>query len=69
MHRGSVIFLFLFYAFIASVISQNFLIILTDDQDLLLKSLGPLKKIESLLTNQGVFFSNAVCLTEVKTLT
>lgn len=50
-------FLYLF----TSVLSQNFLIILTDDQDVLLKSLMPLKKIENYLTSQGVIFSNAVC--------
>jgi hypothetical protein len=47
---------------VVGVLSQNFLIILTDDQDLLLKSLVPLKKIDTHLTSQGVIFSNAVCI-------
>lgn len=54
--------IFLVNLLIASCLSQNFLIILTDDQDLLLKSLVPLKQIESQLTSQGVIFSNAVCI-------
>lgn len=53
---------FLFQLLIVGAVSQNFLIILTDDQDLLLKSLAPLKKIDSHLTSQGVIFSNAVCI-------
>lgn len=46
--------------FHSAVGSYNFLIVITDDQDLLLKSLEPLKKIDNLLTNKGVIFSNAV---------
>lgn len=52
--------LFTLHLLIASALGQNFLIILTDDQDLLLKSLTPLKKIDNQLTRQGVIFSNAV---------
>ena len=40
----------------------NFVIILTDDQDVLLDSLAPLKKIENYLTKAGVSFSNAVSI-------
>lgn len=41
-------------------ISPNILIVLTDDQDLLLKSLEHLPKIDKLLTNKGAIFANAV---------
>lgn len=40
--------------------SPNILFILTDDQDLLLKSLEYLPKIDELLIKQGAIFSNAV---------
>jgi hypothetical protein len=38
----------------------NILLVLTDDQDLLLKSLEYLPKIDKLLTSKGAIFSNAV---------
>lgn len=40
--------------------SPNILLVLTDDQDLLLKSLEHLPKIDKLLTNKGAIFANAV---------
>lgn len=43
-----------------SSLSQNFVIILTDDQDLLLQSLKPLAQIDKYLSSQGVIFTNAV---------
>lgn len=38
----------------------NFIVLLTDDQDLLLNSLEPLKNIEKLIANKGTIFKNAV---------
>jgi hypothetical protein len=38
----------------------NFIIFLTDDQDLILNSLEPLKNIEKFVTSKGVIFKNAV---------
>lgn len=58
MHRT--LFVFIIFYNILSISSQNFVIILTDDQDLLLKSLKPLKKIDKLLSAQGAIFTNAV---------
>ena len=40
--------------------SPNVVVIFTDDQDLLLKSLEFLPKIDKLLVNKGVSFLNAV---------
>lgn len=40
--------------------SPNIVVILTDDQDLLMKSLDYLPKIDKLLVNKGAIFSNAV---------
>lgn len=40
--------------------TPNILLVLTDDQDLLLKSLEHLPKIDKLLTNKGAIFANAV---------
>jgi hypothetical protein len=40
--------------------TPNIVIILTDDQDLVLKSLEYLPKINNLLTNKGAIFANAV---------
>ncbi|XP_070491658.1 N-acetylglucosamine-6-sulfatase-like isoform X1 [Chironomus tepperi] len=37
----------------------NFIIFLTDDQDLILNSLEPLKNIEKFVTSKGVIFKNA----------
>lgn len=54
------LFLITIFHHFLSAVSQNFVIILTDDQDLLLKSLKPLVKIDQLLSSQGVIFTNAV---------
>lgn len=54
------LFLITIFHYFLSAFCQNFVIILTDDQDLLLKSLKPLAKIEKLLSSQGVIFTNAV---------
>jgi hypothetical protein len=43
-----------------TVAVPNVVVILTDDQDLVLKSLEYLPKINSLLTNKGTIFANAV---------
>jgi hypothetical protein len=51
---------FLYILLQSALAKPNFVIILTDDQDSLLNSLEPLKKIEKYLTNSGVSFSNAV---------
>lgn len=40
--------------------SPNIVLILTDDQDLLLKSLEYLPKIDKLITNKGAIFTNSV---------
>lgn len=47
--------------------SPNILLLLTDDQDLLLKSLEFLPKIDKLLTNKGTTFINAVSFLELST--
>lgn len=53
--------LVVFVTFIGlSLAVPNFVFILTDDQDLVLKSLEYLPKINSLLTNKGTIFANAV---------
>lgn len=47
--------------FLVSVLATpNIVIILTDDQDLVLKSLEYLPKINNLLKNKGAIFANAV---------
>lgn len=52
-----------YLAFIAAAVScssHNVIVILTDDQDVLLKSMEFLPKIDKLLVNKGTTFSNAV---------
>lgn len=39
----------------------NFVIIMTDDQDIVLNGLTPMKKTLDLLADQGATFRNAVC--------
>ncbi|KAG5684857.1 hypothetical protein PVAND_014067 [Polypedilum vanderplanki] len=53
------ILLLLFLSLTSALSKPNFVIILTDDQDLLLDSLKPLQKIEKYLINNGVIFLNA----------
>lgn len=38
----------------------NFVIIMTDDQDVVLNGLLPMKKTQELLSQEGVTFANAV---------
>jgi hypothetical protein len=48
--------------------SPNIVLILTDDQDLLLKSIEYLPKTNNLLTNKGSIFSNAVSILKITKL-
>jgi hypothetical protein len=53
--------LVIFLAFTVQAFAvPNVVVILTDDQDLVLKSLEYLPKINSLLTKKGTIFANAV---------
>lgn len=55
-------FLLILLSVISGVLATppNFVIILTDDQDLILKSLHYLPKIDKLLVKKGATFSHAV---------
>lgn len=46
----------------SSGVKPNFVIIMTDDQDMVLNGLLPMKKTHELLSHQGVTFTNAVNL-------
>lgn len=50
--------------FLSSVYGKfnNFVLLVTDDQDLILNSLEPLKQIEEQLTSKGTIFKNAVSI-------
>lgn len=62
----SVLSLFTVLTAACASIKPNILLILTDDQDLCLKSLEFMPKIDKLLTNKGAIFANAVSTNIVK---
>lgn len=39
---------------------SNFILILTDDQDIVLNGLNPMENVRKLLANKGALFTNAV---------
>lgn len=41
---------------------SNFIVILTDDQDIVLNGLNPMENVKKLLANKGAVFTNAVSL-------
>lgn len=40
--------------------NSNFILILTDDQDVVLNGLNPMENVQKLLANEGAVFTNAV---------
>ncbi len=50
----------LFLIFTPATADSNFILILTDDQDVVLNGLSPMENVRKLLANNGAVFTNAV---------
>lgn len=61
MTHSNIYYLFILFIALVSA-NSNFILILTDDQDVVLNGLNPMENVQKLLANEGAVFTNAVSL-------